>query len=104
MSTPSTNVAISAPTRLLTFFAAHVPNAADAPVALMSATKMPKITRNAKMPALSAMEGISPVARASSSVPPAGMNVPLMMASTVPMGSNPVSKSAPTTMPTNSEL
>ncbi len=68
-------------------------------MALMSATKMPRITRKMKMPALSASDGTRPVIMAFSSVPPSGMNEPLMMASTVPMGSNPVSRSAPTNMP-----
>ena len=56
------------------------------------------------MPALSASAGIKPVVMASSSVPPVGTNVPLMMASTVPMGSKPVSNRAPTRMPMNREL
>ena len=70
----------------------------------MRATRMPSITRKTKMPALSASAGIKPVVMASSSVPPVGTNVPLMMASTVPMGSKPVSNRAPTRMPMNREL
>ena len=99
-----TNVASCEPRRDLTWRAAQRPNAADAPLELTSATNTPSMTRNTKIPAFSDNAGTSPVVRASSSVPPAGMNEPLMMVFTVSMGSNPASSRAPTTMPMNSEL
>ena len=51
MSTPSTNVANIAPMRLLMRRAAQAPNAAEPPALFTSATMMPSITRNRKMPA-----------------------------------------------------
>ena len=77
------------PVRVFTWRAAHLPKAAEAPVALTRATIMPSRMRNRKLPALPDMAGTKPS---------------LTMAFTVSTGWKPVTKSAPTTMPTNSEL
>ena len=87
--TPRTKVANSVPARLLTCFAAHFPKAAAAPVEFTSATMIPRITRNMKMPALSEIAGVKPS---------------VIIASRVPTGLKPATNSAPTSMPMNSEL
>ena len=77
------------PARVLTWRAAHLPNAAAAPVELTSATMMPRMTRNMNMPALSEIAGVKPS---------------VIIASSVPTGLKPDTNSAPTRMPMNSEL
>ena len=77
------------PARPLTCFAAHLPKADAAPVEFTSATMMPRITRNMKMPALSEMAGVKPS---------------VIIVSSVVTGLKPATNRAPTSMPMNSEL
>ena len=111
--------------RVLTCLAAHSPNAADTPAALISATMTPRMTRNTKMPAepdsalmrptlmtsTSAYStGISAGATSVGTVPSryaSGLNTcPLMMKFIVSTGSPAAtaSKIAPTKMPTNKDV
>ena len=87
---PRINVAICAPNLVLICFFAHVPNAFAPPALLTSATIIPSITKNIKIPAfqLSAIDAKNPS---------------LIIVSKDVIGLNSPKNNAPHTIPTNND-